>query len=248
MSVLTKIYGLACYGFSMLMLVAFIFYANNDLGLVGYQVLDIDAPDRMAGTAPLLVNIGLLLLFAVQHSVMARPGFKEKLVRVLPPSWERSTYLLATGLVLLAILLYWQPMGGYLWKVENSLARSVITALYYGGWLVTFLATFMLNHFHLFGLQQSFRPNDPDAGSKEFKTPFFYQLVRHPIQTGVVIAMIASPDMSWSRFVLAIGMLTYVAVGLYFEERDLIAEFGDTYKDYKRRVPAVLPSLYRRER
>jgi protein-S-isoprenylcysteine O-methyltransferase Ste14 len=201
----------------------------------------------VAGDWPALVNIGLLLLFGVQHSVMARPGFKRRLTQILPASWERSTYLLATSLVLLAILLYWQPMGGYLWSVENSLARSGLTTVYYSGWLITILATFMLNHFHLFGLQQSFRQNDPDAGSKEFKTPFFYQLVRHPIQTGVVIAMVASPDMSWGRAVLALGMLTYVAVGLYFEERDLIAEFGETYLDYKRRVPAVLPALFKRK-
>ena len=245
MSLLTKAYGLACYGFSMAMLVAFILYANNDLGLIGYQAFDIDAPDRVAGAAPLLVNIGLLLLFGVQHSVMARPGFKQKLTRVLPPNCERSTYLLATGLVLAAIVLYWQPLGGYLWSVENAPGRYGLTALYYLGWLITFAATFMINHFHLFGLQQSFRAGDPDAGTKEFKTPFFYRLVRHPIQSGVVIAMVASADMSWTRFVLAVGMLTYVAVGLYFEERDLVAEFGDTYRDYKRRVPSVLPALFK---
>ena len=189
----------------------------------------------------LLVNITLLLLFAMQHSVMPRPAVKAVITRALPQGWERSTYGLATAVVLGAIVWHWQPMPGGLWQVENDAARTAITAIYYGGWLFTVVATFMLNHFHLFGLQQSFRPGDPDAGSKEFRTPGLYALVRHPIQTGVVIAMLATPDMTTGRCVLAAGMLVYVAVGLFFEERDLIAEFGDTYREYKRRVPGVIP-------
>lgn len=241
MGVLTKLYGLFCYGFSMVALVAFILFANNDMGLLGLNSLNIDTLNGSPSAFPWLINLALILLFGVQHSVMARPGFKAVLIKILPASWERSTYGLATGIVLLVLVEYWQPMSGYLWSAESPVLRAALTTLYYLGWGITVIATFMLNHFHLFGLQQTFRSGDPDAGSKEFKTPFFYKLVRHPIQTGVVIAMVATPDMSVSRAVLAAGMLVYVAVGLYFEERDLIAEFGDTYRDYKRRVPAVLP-------
>lgn len=246
MSAITKIYGLASYGFSMVLLVVFILFANNDMGLLGMGSYNIDGLSGPPSRYPLLVNLGLILLFGLQHSVLARPAVKRVITTVVPVSCERSTYVLTTGLVLLAMVHYWQPMNGYLWSAENPYLRAVLTGIYYSGWLITFLATFMLNHLHLFGLQQSFKPQDPDAGSKEFKTPLFYRLVRHPIQTGVVIAMVATPDMSVSRAVLAAGMLTYVAVGLYFEERDLIVEFGDTYREYKRRVPAVLPSIGRR--
>ena len=137
-------------------------------------------------------------------------------------------------------------MTASLWRVDNDALRQLITVVYFLGWTITLLATFMLNHFHLFGLQQSFRPDDPDAGSKVFKTPLFYNLVRHPIQTGVVIGMLATPDMTVGRAMLGAGMIAYVAIGLYFEERDLVAEFGDTYRDYRKRVPALFPSLRRR--
>ena len=190
-----------------------------------------------------LINLGLLLLFGIQHSVMARPGFKQALTRLLPAAWERSTYVLATSIVLLAIVQYWQPMGGQLWEVHNPAARLALKIAYFWGWGITVLATFMLNHFHLFGLQQSLHPDNPDAGTKEFKTPLFYSVVRHPIQTGIVIAMVATPDMTTGRVVLAVGMLIYIAVGLYFEERDLVEDFGDTYRDYRGRVPGVLPFL-----
>ncbi len=238
------LYGVLCYAFSMAMLVLFILFANNHLGVLGIpamESLNIDQPHgELLGNA-LLVNLGLLLLFGIQHSVMARGSFKAMLTRLLPESAERSTYILATGIVLWFLVGYWQPMPELLWQVQGETARLVINIVYYLGWLITVLATFMLNHFHLFGLQQSFRPDDPDAGMKEFRTPGFYRLVRHPIQTGVVIAMLATPDWSVGRAVLAGGMLLYVLVGLIYEERDLIAHFGDTYRDYRKRVPAVLP-------
>ncbi len=244
MKIITMAYGLACYAVSMLMLVLFILFANNHMGVLGlseWNSLNIDQTHIGFSASALLVNIGLLLAFGVQHSVMARSSFKKRLTSIMPEAWERSTYVLATALVLYLIVWYWQAMPSVLWQVESETARSIITAVYYGGWLITVLATFMLNHFHLFGLQQSFKSDDPDAGTKEFKTPMFYSLVRHPIQTGVVIAMFATPDMTVGRAVLAVGMLVYIAVGLYFEERDLLSHFGDTYRQYKQRVPALLP-------
>jgi len=228
----------------MAALVLFILFANNQMGILGAEpllALNIDQLNGSPAGSPLLVNIALLLLFGLQHSIMARPAFKSVITRVIPQSWERSTYALATAIVLVLMVWFWQPMSGSLWHAESSALRVALTALYYTGWLITVLATFMLNHFHLFGLQQSFRSGDPDAGTREFKTPLFYRFVRHPIQSGVVIAMLATPDMTVSRAVLAGGMLLYIAIGLYYEERDLLAQFGETYQDYKRRVPALLP-------
>jgi protein-S-isoprenylcysteine O-methyltransferase Ste14 len=244
MKIITMLYGVACYLLSMASLVLFVLFANNQMGILGSEALiplNIDQFNGAPAGSPLLVNLSLLLLFGLQHSVMARPGFKAVMTRVIPQSWERSTYGLATAVVLVIMVWFWQPMSGVLWRVESSGGRTALTVLYYGGWLVTVLATFMLNHFHLFGLQQSFRSGDPDADAMVFKTPLFYRLVRHPIQTGVVIAMLATPDMTTSRAVLAGGMLVYIAIGLYFEERDLLVRFGDTYRDYKKRVPALLP-------
>ncbi len=244
MKIVTMLYGLTCYAVSMLMLVLFMLFANNHmsvLGLDNWLGLNIDQTHIQIGASALLVNIGLLLAFGVQHSVMARASFKKMLTSVIPEAWERSTYLLATAGVLYLTIWYWQAMPSVLWHVEGEMARNIITAIYYSGWLITVLATFMLNHFHLFGLQQSFKSDDPDAGVKEFKTPMFYSLVRHPIQTGVVIAMFATPDMTVGRAVLAVGMLVYIGIGLYYEEKDLIDYFGDTYREYKARVPALLP-------
>jgi protein-S-isoprenylcysteine O-methyltransferase Ste14 len=242
------LYGLVCYILGVASLVLIILFANNHMGVLGMESLtslNISEPNGPPLGNPVLINIGLLLLFSIQHTVMARPGFKAVLTKVLPESWERSTYVLATAIVILALVQYWQPMNASIWSVQNETARIAINIVFYLGWVVTLLATYMINHFHLFGLQQSFKPGDPDSGSKEFRTPMFYQFVRHPIQTGVVIGMIAAPDMTTGRALLAVGMFIYIAVGLYYEERDLIAEFGDTYRDYKKRVPGVIPFLKR---
>ena len=247
---ITMLYGLISYLLGVVALVGLIFFANNHMGVFGVPELlplNIDTLNGVPSEYPLVINVGLLSLFAIQHSVMARPGFKEKLIKVIPASWERSTYVLATAIVSFAIIQYWQPMAGSIWSVENELARTVITVIFYMGWLITFLATYMLNHFHLFGLQQSFKSDDPDAGAKDFRTPYFYKLVRHPIQTGVFIGMLATPDMTMGRAVLAAGMIAYIFIGLYYEERDLIAEFGETYRDYKSRVPALLPGVRSRK-
>ncbi len=243
MRALTMLYGLTCYALSMAALVAFILFANNFAGFIGMENLNIDTVNGTPAGSPLLVNLGLLLLFGLQHSVMARPGFKAAMTKVIPPTWERSTYLLGTALVTGAIVWHWQPMAGALWHVQDELLRTLINVVYFAGYGVVVAATFMLNHFHLFGLQQTFRAVDPDSGTKEFKTPGLYAIVRHPIQTGVVISMLATPDMTTGRLVLAVGMLVYIAIGLYYEEKDLLAHFGDTYRDYKNRVPGVIPFL-----
>lgn len=242
--VLGMLYGLICYILGILSLVFLLFAANNHMGIFGDPALlpyNLDQASNPLPYHPLLVNLALILLFGLQHSIMARPTFKAKLTAILPASLERSTYVLATAFVTFALVLYWQPMAGALWHVENEVGRIALNVSFYFGWLVTFLATYMLNHFHLFGLQQSFKSDDPDAGAKEFKTPLFYKVVRHPIQTGVAIAMVSTPDMTTGRAVLAAGMLLYIFIGLRYEERDLIAEFGDTYRDYKKRVPSLVP-------
>ena len=244
MQTLIRLYGIVCYGFSMLMFVGFILWGNNHLGWLGVTGLEqfsLERAPSLSTSTAILVNVGLLLLFGIQHSVMARGAFKRRLEQLLPRQVERSTYCLATGVVIYLIIRYWQPVGGSLWQFEAPSLRVALESVYFAGWAISIAATFMLNHWHLFGLQQTFAGDDPDAGTKVFSTPLFYRLVRHPIQTGVVIAMLATPDMSATRAILALGMLVYVAIGLYFEERDLVAEFGETYENYRNDVPGVLP-------
>ncbi|MEP4485263.1 MAG: isoprenylcysteine carboxylmethyltransferase family protein [Halioglobus sp.] len=241
-----RAYGLLSYLFAMTVFVVFILFANNHLGLLGVPALlslNIDQANGPPSDYPLVINLALLLLFGLQHSVMARGPFKSWLVRFMPESAERSTYVLMTGVVMLLIVQSWQPMTTVIWQANSEVLRAVLTGLFFAGWTITFSATFMLNHFHLFGLQQSFKHADPDAGAKIFKTPLFYRLVRHPIQSGVVLAMVATPDLTVGRAVLAGGILVYVAIGLYYEEKDLVAFFGDTYRDYKSKVPGVIPGL-----
>lgn len=246
MKFIGMLYGLVCYILGVISLVLFILFANNHMGVLGVEGLTSLNINQLNGPPqpfPVLLNIGLLLLFGLQHSIMARPSFKAGLTKFLPDSWERSTYVLATAIVLIALVEFWQPMNQALWVIQDETFRLFVNIIFYFGWAVTFIATYLLNHFHLFGLQQTFKSADPDAGMKEFKTPFFYKLVRHPIQTGVVIAMVAAPDMTTGRALLAVGMFVYIAIGLFYEEKDLLGEFGDTYKDYKKRVPAVIPFL-----
>ncbi len=248
---LIKLYGLFAYILGLVSLVAFTLFANNGFVHVGIWLdnptlgaFSIDVPALGYTDYPLMFNIGLLLLFGLQHSVMARPGFKAGFTKIVPRAAERSSYVLATALVLFAMIFYWHPMVGLVWQVDAEWARTGIHILYWVGFLITFLATQMIDGMHLMGVKQSFSPDDPDKGTKNFVTPGFYKLVRHPIQTGIVIAMIATPDMTVGRLTLAVGMLVYVGIGLYYEEKDLIGEFGDTYRDYKTRVPALFPKFW----
>lgn len=246
--ILMMIYGLVCYALGVVSLVLFILFANNHIGMVlpEYAALGIDYANTAPWAMPMAANIALIVLFGLQHTIMARPAFKSRLTAFLPQAMERSTYILMTALVLIILVLYWQPMTGMVWHVENETARLALQGIYFLGWVITFAATYMINHFHLFGLQQTFHWGNPDSTVKKFVTPMFYKLVRHPIQTGVVIAMIGTPDMTVGRATLAVGMIVYIAIGLHYEERDLIAEFGDTYRDYMKRVGRVFPKFLRR--
>lgn len=238
------VYAGICYILGLASLVGFLLFANNLFGLTfgdQYASLDIDHYNNTPSNHPALINVALIALFGLQHSVMARPWFKAFLTKIIPERLERATYVLMTAAVLLPLIQFWQPMtGSALWTVSDLTARSAITALYLSGYAITVAATYMLNHNHLFGLQQAMGTG---AMEKEFRTPLFYKYVRHPIQTGVLIAMLATPDMTYGRALLAGGIIAYIFIGLYFEEKGLIAEFGDTYRDYRKRVPALVPLL-----
>ena len=190
----------------------------------------------------LLINGLLLALFALQHSGMARGPFKRWITRYLPGAAERSTYVLASALALIALYWQWRPMDGVVWSVSHPAARAGLVALCAAGWAFMVVSTFMINHFDLFGLRQAWshwRGREP--GDLGFRTPGFYNFMRHPIQTGFLVAFWATPHMTIGHFVFALGCTGYILVALRLEERDLTREFGGLYRSYRQRVHSFLP-------
>jgi len=238
---LAMIYGSAVYLF---FLGSFI-YA---IGFVGNLVpRGLDSPAASGPVEALLCDLALLAIFAVQHSVMARKGFKAWLTRFIPPVAERSTFVLAASLALAALCWYWQPIEGSVWSVTDPTAVTAIQAVFWLGWGVLLLATFLINHFELFGLHQGFaRLMGQKLPEPEFRTPLLYRHVRHPIYLGFVLSFWATPEMSLGHLLFAAGGTAYIFVGIWFEERDLIAHFGERYRSYIRQVPMLFPRISRR--
>lgn len=192
----------------------------------------------------LAVDAALVLLFGVQHSVMARQRFKDWWTRIVPPAAERSTYVLIAGLLLGLLLWLWQPMGAVIWSVTNPMAKSAFWALFASGWLYLVAATFVTNHFDLFGLRQAWlhlrnRPYTPVP----FVRNWMYRYSRHPMMAGILVGLWATPHMTADHLVLAVGLSAYIAIGVTFEERELAASFGDKYRRYSRDVGALLPRV-----
>ncbi|MEZ5687948.1 MAG: isoprenylcysteine carboxylmethyltransferase family protein [Caenibius sp.] len=191
-----------------------------------------------------LVDLGLIALFGIQHSVMARPAFKAAWTRVVPPPIERSIYCLATAAVLWVMFAFWHPIAGALWTVDAPGLRLVMWTFSGLGWATVLLATFLLNHFELFGLAQAWRHlRGKPAPGPVFRKPFFYRLVRHPIYFGILLGIWATPDMTYSHVLLAAGFTVYILIGVRHEERDLLASLGDDYRQYRKDVGMVLPGL-----
>jgi len=198
-----------------------------------------------AGTGPaFIVDLLLIALFGIQHSVMARRGFKDRLTRVLHPAIERSTYVLATVVVLWVLMAFWQPIPMVVWQVEAMWLSGVLWAVFALGWGVVFISTWLLNHFELFGLQQAWhdlRGTEPQL--PRFREPAFYRLVRHPLYFGMVLAFWSIPTMTLGHLLFAGGMTVFILVGIRYEERDLLAALGAQYADYRSRVGMLVPGL-----
>jgi protein-S-isoprenylcysteine O-methyltransferase Ste14 len=193
----------------------------------------------------LVIDTLLLGLFAVQHSVMARPAFKRWWTRFVPEPVERSTYVLASSLALIALFAHWQPLGGVIWDVQDQLGRIVLYALFAFGWGLVLVTTFLINHFDLFGLRQVWlqllgRPYTP----LRFVTPGPYRLVRHPLYVGWFFAFWATPTMTAAHLVFAVATTAYILIAIQLEERDLVDAHGPDYAEYRRRVPMLIPRLF----
>lgn len=236
------VYGVVCYA----VFFATFLYAVGFMGNL-FVPRSIDSAPGQSFALSLAIDLGLLALFALQHSVMARPAFKRWFTRFVPQSAERSTYVLASSVALIALFALWQPLGGGVWSVEDPLARTVLYSLFAFGWLLVLVSTFLINHFDLFGLRQVWlqlvgRPYRPIG----FRSPGPYRFVRHPLYVGWLFAFWATPDMTLTHLVFAVVTTGYILVAIRLEERDLVAELGDVYRDYRERVPMLLPFTRKR--
>jgi protein-S-isoprenylcysteine O-methyltransferase Ste14 len=203
---------------------------------------NIDNPMISLDINPVLINTGLLLFFGLQHSLMARSFFKDGFLKDVSSAVKSATYSFASSICLIMIFYFWQPIEGYIWNVQYDILFWGITIIYITGWLSAFVATFIIDHFELFGLHQGYRAlkNIPEPEVK-FQVRYFYKYIRHPIQAGTLIGLWATPSMSYTHLLLSVGMTIYVLVGLYYEEKSLIKTFGKEYKDYIKSTPMLIP-------
>jgi methanethiol S-methyltransferase len=234
---ITFLYGLASY-------VVFFITFLYAIGFVSDFVVPktIDTGTIVSSAQAFIVNLVLMSVFAIQHSVMARKQFKRWWTQFVPKSVERSTYVLFASLALVLLFWQWRPMPALLWRIADPSLAVVVTGLAFVGWLIVLTSTFLINHFELFGLHQvaSHLAGSPMPAPR-FRTPLFYQFVRHPIYLGFVIAFWAAPIMTVGHMLFAMVTTAYILVGILLEERDLIDVFGDDYRRYRDRVSMLVP-------
>lgn len=232
------LYGLAAY---TLFNASFIYLAGflQDVGVPKA----INDGEQVHTALALVINIGLIFLFGFFHSLMARQGFKDWWTQYVPVDAERSTYVLQSALFLVLAMWQWRPMPEIIWQLEGLSATAAVV-LFGTGMAILLTSTFLIDHFELFGLKQVWYANtNRTPPQTTFKTPLLYQWVRHPMQLGVLITVFATPMMTLGHLVFATSMAVYILIGLYFEERSLVREFGDTYRQYQRTTPMLIPRM-----
>lgn len=231
------IFGILCY---LIFLVTFLYM----IGFVGDYVV----PKSInSGTSELFWlamagNVGLIAIFGLQHTVMARDSFKEWITSIVPEAAERSVYVLLSSLCLVLLFLLWQPMPMTIWNLEGHWTGLLLEIVFWIGWALVLISTFAISHFDLFGLRQSWYGllrREPTPIS--FRQPILYKIVRHPLMLGFFLAFWAAPEMTFGRLLFTLGMTIYILIGVYYEERDLVESFGEKYRNYRERVPKFIP-------
>jgi protein-S-isoprenylcysteine O-methyltransferase Ste14 len=239
---MSRILTLAYGGLSYVTFFLTFLYA---IGFIGNLIVpkSMDSGPTDPWPAALGIDLALLSLFAIQHSVMARQGFKRLITRVVPPAAERSTYVLASSLALLLLFWQWRPLGGVVWDVESGAGRALLYGGFAFGWALVLVATFAINHFDLFGLRQSWRAFVGLPQSElRFKTPVLYRIVRHPLYVGWLFTFWCTPTMTVTHLVFAVMTTAYILVAIQLEERDLMRAHPE-YREYRRQVPMLVPVL-----
>jgi methanethiol S-methyltransferase len=242
MGLIAVLYGIVAYA----LFLGTILYA---IGFVGNLVVPKSIDSGLVGplVESLIVDTLVLGLFAVQHSVMARPGFKRWWTRFVPHSVERSTYVLFASLALVILYWQWRPLPELIWSVQNPVATAALNAIFWSGWGLLVVSTFLISHFELFGLSQVFaRLLGRVPAAAEFRTPVFYRHVRHPIYLGFLLAFWATPSMTVGHLLFSLATTGYILIGIQLEERDLIGLFGDQYRRYRTDVAMLFPLLRRK--
>ena len=242
---LTMLFAIVCYAIffaTFLYLIVFV----GDLSFASRTVsVGPAAPPLTAA----IVDIALIALFGLQHSIMARPGFKAKWTRVVPRSAERSVFVLSASIALMIMFIGWRPIGAIVWDVTNPALAAILWALFWIGWGTVLVSTFLINHFELFGLQQAWlHAREREVAKPELREPLLYRFVRHPMMAGFFLAFWAIPTMSASHLLLAGGMSLYILIALHYEERDLVGLFGADYENYRSRVGMLIPRFGGRRR
>jgi protein-S-isoprenylcysteine O-methyltransferase Ste14 len=236
--VLSSIYAVGCYAIGFVSLLYWIFSTGNL-----FPQTSIDGIPQMETSLALFKNLGLVLLFALQHSLMARKSFKKWITKFIPVHTERSTYVLATGLVVILMVWQWEPLGGIIWDLRDSkIWYNSLYAFYFIGWIVLFISTFLINHLDLFGLRQAYLNfKDKPYLEVDFKVISLYKYTRHPLYLGAIIGIWSTPLMTTTHLVYAILLTAYIFIGIYYEEKDLVNLFGKKYLDYRKNTPMVIP-------
>lgn len=234
------IYGIGCYIFTAIAFICFACFVSNT-----FIPQALDAPRMVPLPRAIATDLSLLGIFALQHSGMARQGFKARWTKIMPQPIERSTYILFSSCCLLLFVFCWQPLGGMVWQIQNPILIISLNILAIAGGIMAATATFLTNHFDLFGLRQVYLYwQNKNYTTLEFKTPALYHLIRHPIYTGTLTLLWSTATMTISHLVLAMGLTVYILGAIPLEEKDLVEFYGQDYQEYQKRVPMLFPKLF----